>query len=94
MNKFERIINHLNCKIEILKINQPYANCPECVDKDIEDLVEIKNAMQELVGKETPKKRIFVEKKGGISAHDECPICRCKVSPIRCYCDGCGQRLE
>lgn len=44
--------------------------------------------------KETPKKRIFVEEKRGISAHDECPICRVKVSPIRRYCDNCGQRLE
>lgn len=48
MNKYKRIINDLECKIEILKINKPYANCPECCQKDIDELQEIKNAMEEL----------------------------------------------
>lgn len=51
MNKYERIINNLDCKIEILKINKPYSNCPECCQKDIDDLQEIKTAMEELVEK-------------------------------------------
>lgn len=50
--------------------------------------------LEELVDKETPKKRIFVEGTPAISAHYICPVCKIKVSPIRCYCDGCGQRLE
>ena len=50
--------------------------------------------IKELVDKATPKKRIFVKENGGISAHDICPVCKNKVSPIRCYCDNCGQRLE
>ncbi len=74
----------------------------EIGDQCLEDLFPVEFAIiQQAIDKaikyddkETPKKRIFVEEKGGISAHDECPICRVKVSPIRRYCDNCGQRLE
>lgn len=48
MNKYGRIINNLKCKIEVLKINQSYASCPECVDKDIEDMEKIVNALEKL----------------------------------------------
>lgn len=51
-------------------------------------------AFKELVDRATPKKRVFVKATSSISAHDECPVCRAKVSPIRLYCDNCGQRLE
>ena len=52
------------------------------------------NALQELVDKTTPKKRIYVEPTPAISSHYICPICKTKVSPICCYCETCGQKLE
>lgn len=78
--------------------------CPNCTTNGCKDcsIEKICNAtakswvdrLQELVDKATPKKRIFVDATPSISAHDECPVCRVKVSPIRHYCDNCGQRLE
>lgn len=63
----------------------------------LKHLQQIKTELEEykkLKDKATPKKRIFVDATPSISAHDECPVCRVKVSPIRHYCDNCGQRLE
>lgn len=54
----------------------------------------VADVLQELVDKATPKKRVFVKETPSVLAHDECPVCRAKVSPIRLYCDNCGQRLE
>jgi hypothetical protein len=63
------------------------------VESDHYDEEDI-NLLQELVDKATPKKRVFVDATSSISSHDECPVCRTKVSPIGLYCDTCGQRLE
>jgi hypothetical protein len=83
MNKYQEALN---------KICNRMLCGGECsVGKGVCSLLE---PLQELVDKATLKKRVFVKATPSISAHDECPVCRAKVSPIRLYCDNCGQRLE
>ena len=52
------------------------------------------SVIQELVDKETPMKRKKIYDEVLLSSYSICPKCNSKVSPICCYCENCGQRLE
>ena len=82
MNKYEKALKRLK---------QETAPTTYCADFNKEECI---NALQELVDKAAPKKRVYVDTTPSISSHFICPVCRTKVSPISLYCDTCGQRLE
>lgn len=50
----------------------------------------IKNTLQKLVDKATPKKPIYSDFYWEI---ERCPNCKCAVSADQNYCDECGQAL-
>ena len=50
--------------------------------------------LQELVDKETPMKRKKIYDELLFSSYSICPKCNSKVSPICCYCENCGQKLD
>lgn len=51
-NKYDDFLEKVETKIQLLKINQPYASCPECVDVEIEDWEEVLEIVKELLGGE------------------------------------------
>lgn len=61
----------------------------EVPSEEYEDLKEI---MQELVDKATPKKPIFYVESGYFT--DLCPVCKCMVDADDRYCSYCGQRIS
>ena len=89
-NKYQEALDNVKIAPSFMGGNTKYSTNLNSATPFSEDI----SILQELVNKATPKKRIFVDATPSISAHDECPVCRVKVSPIRHYCDNCGQRLE
>ena len=86
MNKYQKALDNAKDDIEYC-YNDPFEEVPK------ERLDEIK-LLQELVNKEIARKRIYVEETPAILSHYICPVCKRKVSPISCYCDNCGQKLD
>lgn len=50
--------------------------------------------LQELVDEKTPMKRKKIYDEVLVSSYSICPKCNSKVSPICCYCENCGQKLD